>query len=111
MNQFGKTLTALAVALLASLLAACANLAPDYQRPAAPVAAGWPSAGVEGEGDGDGECDSCDSFHRHFCCSLFLRDRDVAVHAGIVVTGNEAGDLEHAVVGELPDDLAGFSGR
>ena len=55
MNQFGKTLTALAVALLASLLAACANLAPDYQRPAAPVAASWPSAGVEGEGDGDGE--------------------------------------------------------
>jgi outer membrane protein, multidrug efflux system len=30
-------------ALAAALLAACANLAPEYQRPAAPVAAAWPS--------------------------------------------------------------------
>jgi outer membrane protein, multidrug efflux system len=30
--------------LAAALLAACANLAPDYQRPAAPVAAAWPAA-------------------------------------------------------------------
>lgn len=30
--------------LAATLLAACANLAPEYQRPAAPVAAAWPSA-------------------------------------------------------------------
>ena len=31
------------------------------------------------------------------------------MHAGIVMTGNEAGDLERAVIGELPDDLAGRS--
>jgi multidrug efflux system outer membrane protein len=36
--------------LAAALLAACANLAPDYQRPDAPVAAAWPSAGSEASG-------------------------------------------------------------
>ena len=34
----------LTLVLAAVLLAACANLAPEYQRPAAPVAAAWPSA-------------------------------------------------------------------
>lgn len=32
--------------LAAALLGACANLAPEYQRPAAPVAAAWPSGGA-----------------------------------------------------------------
>jgi multidrug efflux system outer membrane protein len=39
MNRFvSSTVTA----LMAAVLAACANLAPDYQRPAAPVPAAWP---------------------------------------------------------------------
>ena len=36
----------LAVALAAAGLSACTTLAPDYQRPAAPVAAAWPAAGA-----------------------------------------------------------------
>jgi multidrug efflux system outer membrane protein len=37
--------------LAAALLAACANLAPEYQRPAAPVAAQWPAAAAGGAGE------------------------------------------------------------
>lgn len=43
MNRFvSSTVTA----LMAAVLAACANLAPDYQRPAAPVPAAWPGGGA-----------------------------------------------------------------
>ena len=38
-----RHLTTTVSAFAAALLAACANLAPEYQRPAAPVAAAWPS--------------------------------------------------------------------
>jgi multidrug efflux system outer membrane protein len=43
------SIIALAAAAAAATLAGCANLAPDYERPAAPVAANWaqPSAGTE----------------------------------------------------------------
>jgi multidrug efflux system outer membrane protein len=37
--------------LAAALLAACANLVPEYQRPAAPVAAQWPAAAAGEAGD------------------------------------------------------------
>ncbi len=39
-----RLLTRTLPALAAALLAACANLAPEYRRPAAPVAAAWPAA-------------------------------------------------------------------
>jgi multidrug efflux system outer membrane protein len=38
-----RHLTTTVSAFAAALLAACANLAPEYRRPAAPVAAAWPS--------------------------------------------------------------------
>ena len=47
-------LVRLAPLLAAALLAACANLAPEYQRPAAPVAAAWP-AGAAGQAGDTGE--------------------------------------------------------
>ena len=39
--------------LLALLLGGCVNLAPDYQRPAAPVAAQWPGAAPAGASQAD----------------------------------------------------------
>ena len=48
-----KTRTAVVMAMLAlGTLSGCANLAPDFMRPAAPVAATWPETGgaVVGEG-------------------------------------------------------------
>ncbi|OWK22740.1 hypothetical protein AJ87_44835 [Rhizobium yanglingense] len=40
---------------------------------------------------------------------LLASDGDVAVHAGFIVAGDQAGELELAVGGELPDDLAGLA--
>jgi outer membrane protein, multidrug efflux system len=45
-----KRLFRLTPVLAAALLAACANLAPDYQLPAAPVAAAWPAGGSAAAG-------------------------------------------------------------
>src|SRR3546814_8799083 len=39
---------------------------------------------------------------------LLLRDGHVAMHSSVVVAGHEAGDLEDAVLRELPDDLSGL---
>ena len=52
MKKTNKTLHRVAAAaLLAAALSGCANLAPDYQRPAAPVAASWPQAAEAKAGD------------------------------------------------------------
>ena len=47
MNRFTTSLTTLGAA---ALLAACANLAPEYQRPAPPVPATWPGAAAPASG-------------------------------------------------------------
>src|SRR4051812_2774682 len=45
LSRWPRAGAALLPALLVALsLSACVNLAPDYQRPAAPVSGGWPSA-------------------------------------------------------------------
>ncbi len=53
--------------LLALLLGGCVNLAPDYQRPAAPVAAQWPGAAPAGASQADVEW-------REFFVDARLRD-------------------------------------
>lgn len=47
MNRF---VSSSVTALMAAVLAACANLAPDYHRPAAPVPAAWPSGATASPG-------------------------------------------------------------
>jgi multidrug efflux system outer membrane protein len=49
MNKSYKTFSSLSALAAALLLAGCANLAPEYQRPAAPVAGDWPSAAKPAE--------------------------------------------------------------
>ncbi|MGC4076920.1 MAG: efflux transporter outer membrane subunit [Rubrivivax sp.] len=48
MNTTTRLATRGLTLLAAAALAACANLAPDYTRPAAPVPAAWPAATVSG---------------------------------------------------------------
>ncbi len=50
MSATTKPLRTLALAVGTALLSACGTLAPDYERPAAPVAAAWPQQGDETAG-------------------------------------------------------------
>lgn len=55
MNASISRLLTLSAVATAALLSACGTLAPDYQRPAAPVAASWPAvaaSGAEAQGSG-----------------------------------------------------------
>jgi outer membrane protein, multidrug efflux system len=72
--------------LAAALLAACANLAPDYQRPAAPVAAAWPAAAsAETSGKSAAELPWTDFFVdarlRHAITAALDNNRDLRVAA------------------------------
>lgn len=49
MNKSYKTFSSLSALTAALLLAGCANLAPEYQRPATSVAGDWPSAAKPAE--------------------------------------------------------------
>lgn len=72
-------------AMAAALLAACANLAPEYQRPEAPVAAAWPAAAADEAGGSAAELRWPDFFVdarlRSVIADALANNRDLRVAA------------------------------